>query len=150
MKRHLRACAVLWGLTSAVLPACSPHHDLYRAQLRQSVSALQAAQGAQAAASSTLAALHLALAQEQLRAAERLHALGHTHRAVDVLRRAEADAQLALALVQKSSAQAQAEEMADRATDFEAHKAQSKHAQKPNEAPLPHAPPAMGHPSAPK
>lgn len=92
----------------------------YQHSLQHSAAALHAAQAAQAEAS-PLAALHLRLAQKQLGQAERLYAEGHPHRAMYLLGRAEADAQLALALVQEAAARAHAEELSDRLTDLQGH-----------------------------
>jgi hypothetical protein len=100
--------------------ACSSRADTFAHSLRQSQSALMAAKAAQAEAS-PLAALHLHLAQEQLLEAQRLYHAGHPHRAQNLLSRAEADAQLALALVQEVAARAEADELTDRLVDAHSH-----------------------------
>ena len=101
--------------------ACSTQADSFAHRLRQSQGALLAAKAAQAEAS-PLAALHLHLAQEQLLEAQRLYQAGHPHRAQNLLSRAEADAQLALALVQEVAARAEADELTDRLVDVHAHR----------------------------
>ena len=108
------------ALLVALAAGCSTQADSFAHTLQKSQGALMAARAAQAEAS-PLAALHLHLAQEQLEEAQRLYRAGHPHRAQNLLRRAEADAQLALALVQEVAARAEADELTDRLVDLHAH-----------------------------
>ncbi|MDX2052465.1 MAG: DUF4398 domain-containing protein [Polyangiaceae bacterium] len=78
-----------------------------QAQLTQSKSALSAAE-AVGASSVPRAALHLKMSKDQIQTAEALIADGEMNQAELVLRRAEADAELALFLARDASTQAQA------------------------------------------
>lgn len=62
------------------------------------------------------AALHLKLAQDQLDQAKALIKDGDTKRAESVLQRAEADAELAVALSRESATQAEAQQLLDQVT----------------------------------
>ncbi len=100
----LLAAAVAAGCGSAEVPA---------ARVADTHAALEAAQkvGAEEEPS---AALHLTFAREQIATAERLIDQGDEERAAWMLERAEADAELALALAREAQVSRQVREALDR------------------------------------
>ena len=84
----------------------------YPAPTERMATSTAAVRGAQesGASSNPQAALHLKLAQEQLEQAKQLMADGDNKRAEFVLLRADADAELAVALAREASARQQAEQ----------------------------------------
>jgi hypothetical protein len=86
-------------------------------QLTQSKSAIRAAEEVGAPSQPT-AALHLKLAQDQVRAAEALIEEGDTDQAKVMLTQASLDAELALALARQQRLQAEASQAAKRVQEL--------------------------------
>ena len=105
--RHSLALPAL--VTLAFAAGCGASYPPPTARMADSESAVRAAQevGGQ---NEPQAALHLKLAQEQIDQAKQLMTDGDNERADFVLMRADADAELAVALARQSTAQQQAKD----------------------------------------
>jgi hypothetical protein len=98
----------IW-VTSALLLAACGGAAIPQEQLTSSKSAISVAQ-AEGAPNEPQAALHLKLAQEQVAKAEALIADGDNEEAAQLIDRAQADADLAVALAKEARAKQQATE----------------------------------------
>lgn len=107
MKRSIFFTALLLGATTS---GCASTGVL---QTESSTSAIRSAEEL-GAADVPRASLHLQLAKEELEAATALHADGEAERAASLLMRAEADAELAVALSRADADRVQAKEAMDR------------------------------------
>lgn len=105
----LRAALAATFLATACASSRPPAARMASAQ-----SAIRAADEVGAARSPT-AALHLEYAREQYAQAEQLSRRGENDRAELILRRAEADAELSLALARETHAQADAQRVIEQA-----------------------------------
>lgn len=104
--RHMAfAVLVAFAIGCGSYPAPNEHMVTSQASVRAAQEV-----GAQ---NNPQAALHLKLAQEQVAQAQQLMQDGENKRAEYVLLRAEADAELAVALARQASARAQAQEALD-------------------------------------
>ena len=113
----LGAAALLFATVGCATSASPQNHRV------NSESAIRAAEtvGAQDVPS---AALHLQLAREQVELAEKSMRQGNNERAVRLLRRATADADLAVALAQEAPIRHAAEETLQRLEDLKAQSVQ--------------------------
>jgi hypothetical protein len=91
-----------WSAATVACLACGASYPEPRAQLMATESALAAAEGGGAQGGSQ-SGLYLKWARDQLAAARQLISDGENERAEWVLKRAEADAQLALALANEAT-----------------------------------------------
>jgi hypothetical protein len=103
-------------LLGAALSACATTQPLHT---EASTAAIRSAEEL-GAAEVPQAALHLQLAREGLEAATTLNTKGEKERAASWLRRAEADAELAIALTQANDEKKSAQEALDRVRKLQA------------------------------
>lgn len=111
-RRGSIAVALLAALTALPAVGCMATAPPGEART-ETVAAIRAA-NEMGAASQPRAAYHLELAEEQLERAEELIERGRMDRAAGLLARAEADAELAIALTREAAMEAEAEQTRER------------------------------------
>lgn len=109
MRTVLGTALVVAGLGVGCVRAPLPEQELVRAEASILSAERMGASGVQDAS------VHLQLAREETARARELIDRGHTQRAKGLLLRAEADAELAIALAQEAPMRAQAEDAVRRA-----------------------------------
>jgi hypothetical protein len=112
-KVHMAVTAVSF-LLAAAIAGCAASGPTFKESSESSQSSIRAAEEVGAAKVSN-ASLYLQLAREELASARALAADGKKEQATTMLKRAEADAELAITLSHENSEKAEAAEAIDRA-----------------------------------